>query len=133
MTLPKNRKWNKNPRVLADPARGMIREFGHSQIKTPLTDQPVANVVRRVNALPQNLIVTQATGIISNYNPDRSSLYFRNLGTIDIWINYGVEAGIGKGDKISAGGFIEPDTVYVNAIYAFCAGSGQLYFIQGIS
>jgi len=133
MALPRNRQAAANPNIPANPIDGFGRNFATRQFKTPLADQPQINTNQRCIALPQDLIVTGTTGIIANDEPYRSYLFFRNKSALDIFLNFGVEAGDGIGEKISAGGFYEPSVVMTNAIYVWSAGNAPLYFIQGIS
>ena len=106
-----------------------------SQVQTPLSQEPSNNVVQRVQAISSDLFITPAGQLVSQYNPRRASLLIQNKSGLTVFVNFGAAANAGdqgKGFKIDPGGFIEPNSVPVDAIYAWTpVGNAAITFLEG--
>jgi len=134
MTLPRdrNRSHAINPVSTEGVGAGPAADLrSHSQFEPPLSSQKPMRTVQRVNANPNERIVTPQSGIIANDNESRAYLYFRNKSSLTIFINFGSEAADGIGEQIDPGGFYEPSVIPVNSVYAWSVGSAKLFFLEG--
>lgn len=132
--IPQYRK----PRVIQQVSENSQRAdlLAKSKVMSPLSSEPSNNTVQRVNANSMDMTLTKDTGILAQTNPNRAYLFIQNKSALPIYINYGAAANVGtegQGILIEAGGYHEPNSVPINAIYGSCpTGEAKIVFIEGM-
>lgn len=81
-----------------------------------------------------NVEVSPANTILLPENPNRKYVLIANNSDVDVYISFGVDAAIGSGVPINAGGSYEMSANYISnsQINAISEGSGVLLVTEGV-